>query len=176
MAVYEGSPFTILCIMVGIFALLNGEPRSDFSMRRCDLLHNHSCQLAHYGFCPNPLSDVRRALFFLGCLMKESSLSHLSAMLGGQRGLTQARIGESHWQTLSSLLLIKTLTPLPSSFQERHFLFGCSENIQRQYERSECVSRSTLGWMTKDRGIERKRAETGRGQAAQQRPEGGICF
>ena len=55
--------------MVGIFSLLNGDPRSGFSMRCCDLLHNHSCQLAHYGFCPKPLSDVRRALFFC-------SLSH----------------------------------------------------------------------------------------------------
>lgn len=52
--------------MVGIFAPLNGEPRSDFSMRCCDLRHNHSCQLAHYGFCPKPLSDMRRALFSLG--------------------------------------------------------------------------------------------------------------
>lgn len=74
-AAYEGSAFTILCIMVGIFAPLNGEPRSDFPMRFCDLLHNHSCQLAHYGFCPKPLSDVRRALLSLSCLMKESSLS-----------------------------------------------------------------------------------------------------
>ena len=87
MVAYEESPCTILCIMVGIFAALNGEPGSDYSMRRCDLLHNHSCQLAHYGFCPKPLSDVRRALFSLGCLMKESSLSPLLTTPGGNKNL-----------------------------------------------------------------------------------------
>lgn len=89
--------------MVGIFALLNGEPRSDFSMRCCDLLHNHSCQLAHYGFCPKPLSDVRRALFSPGCLMKESSLSLPSEHAGGKTELTLASAGENQWQTLSWL-------------------------------------------------------------------------
>jgi len=85
MVAYEESPCTTLCVTVGIFAALNGAAGSDYSMRRCDLLHNHSCQLAHYGFCPKPLSDVRRALFSLGCLMKESSLSPLLTMPGGKQ-------------------------------------------------------------------------------------------
>lgn len=112
MAAYEGSPFTILCIMVGIFAPLNGEPRSYFSMRRCDLLHNHCCQLAHYGFCPKPLSDVRRALSSPRCLRKESSLSLPPEHTGGETELVLGRIEESHWQTLlSSLFFMKTPTP-----------------------------------------------------------------
>lgn len=139
---------------------MNGEPRSDFSMRCCDLLHNHSCQLAHYGFCPKPLSDVRRAFFSPGCLMKESSLSFPPEHAGGKTELTLARIGESHWQSLSSLLLIKTWTPpLPSppSIQKHYFLFGCGENIERQYERSQCLSRSALGQMTGVGGTEKRR-------------------
>lgn len=135
--------------MVGIFALLNGEPRSDFSMRCYDLLHNHSCQLAHYGFCPKPLSDVRRALFSLGCLMKESSLSLPLSTLGGKTKLMLA------WrEPLADFVIVvvnKDLTP-PPSIQEYHFLFGCSENIETQYERSEYLSRSTFGRMTEDRG------------------------
>lgn len=48
----------------------------------------------------------------------------------------------------------KDLTPLPLSIQKHHFLFGCSENIVRQYENS--LSRSTFSWMSEDTG-EKKR-------------------
>lgn len=55
---------------------LGGTTCSDFPALCCDPRHNNSCQLAHYGFCAELLSDVRRSLFFFFFLltMKESSL------------------------------------------------------------------------------------------------------
>lgn len=100
--------------MVGIFALLNGEPRSCFSMRCCDLLHNHSCQLAHYGFCPKPLSDVRRALFFPGC--------RLCLFPRARPGKNSTNANWDRRKPLAGLVIIavnKDLTPLLI-----FFLFG----------------------------------------------------
>lgn len=96
--------------MVGIFALVNGEPRSGFSMRCCDLRHNHSCQLAHYGFCPKPLSDMRRALYSPGS-SHEGIVFVSSPKQDWEENiqLTLARVRESHWQTLSFLLLKPSL-------------------------------------------------------------------
>lgn len=103
--------------MVGIFALLNGEARSCYSMHCCDLRHNHFCQLAHYGFCLKPLSDVRRALVSPVCLMQVSSLSLPLRTPGGwgEGGgggggmvVDTAKTGERYCQTLSSLLFGKT--------------------------------------------------------------------
>lgn len=88
--------------MVGIFALVNGEPGSGFSMRCCDLQHNHFCQLAHYGFCPKPLSDMRRAHYSPG-LSHEGFFFVSSPEQDWEENLqlTLARVKGSDWQTLS---------------------------------------------------------------------------
>lgn len=102
--------------MVGIFALLNGEARSGFSMRCCDLRHNHSCQLAHYGFCPKPLSDMRRALYSPGS-SHEGIVFVSSPEQDWEENiqLTLARVRASDWQTLSFLLL------KPSPIEDQKF-------------------------------------------------------
>lgn len=96
--------------MVGIFALVNGEPRSGFSMRCCDLRHNHSCQLAHYGFCPKPQSDMRRALYSLGSSHEGIVFVSSPEQVWEENiQLTLARVRESDWQTLSLLPLKPSL-------------------------------------------------------------------
>lgn len=132
-AAYEGSAFTILCIMVGISALLNGEPCSGFSMRRCDLRHNHSCQLAHYGFCPEPMSDVRRVLSLSrspslchpGCPMKESSLSLAHPEPKSQKVRSHDARKE---KTLGQLVNLKKST---IQRRLRHVLLGCGRETLR---------------------------------------------
>lgn len=124
-------------------------------------------------FVQSPWVMWEELSFLRGCLMKESSLSLPLSTLGEKTELTLPRIGECHWQALSSLLLIKTWTPLSHPIQECHFLFGCSGNIERQYERSECLSRSTF---SSDDWEQRKRTEGGQegGQKLQQRTSLGI--
>lgn len=95
--------------MVGIFAPLNGEPWSDFSMRCCDLLHNHSCQLAHYGFCPKPLSDVRRALFSLAVSWRNI----LCPFPHAHQGETELML-EKHWRkpVAEFVVIVVVIPPL----------------------------------------------------------------
>lgn len=138
--------------MVGIFALLNGDPRSDFSMRCCDLQHNHSCQLAHYGFCPKPLSDVRRALFSLLCLMKDKSLS----LPWAHQGKSRAKPSYDWRKLLADFVFTvnKDLTLHFPPFQST--ISWLAARILRQYGRSTCLPRSTFIEGQKERGLKKR--------------------